>query len=145
MDGLNNLIREQVMNHKYEVVGIDFFPKEKETNEKVYGAIWFDREAVKNDILREPGIDGEMIVLIDDGNPGDGSFRYLFSLIGASGVKWEPNIKVGALYQLVGNMIGGGREGKGTIEFAPLGESTAASLGFLSEFGYDENGQLIKL
>lgn len=146
-DMLNKIFEENAMNQRYLVTGIDFNPKEKEVDNGIFGAIWFDRECVKHDILREPGIDGEMILIRYDPIPDGGNFKCLFSIFGASDVEWQPNINVGAIYQLVGSMIAkDSTKGMGTIQFIDDPDTTpCASLGFLSEFGYDENGQLIKL
>lgn len=115
MEFLNNVIEENRINLRYQVTGIDLNPKEKETNPNVYGAIWFDRECSKKDLLREPGIDGEIIYIINDATPDGANFRYLFSLVGFSGEEWVPDIKIGALYQLVGSLVSEPREGRGTI------------------------------
>lgn len=88
------------------VTKIDLNPKEKKDNDKVFGAIWFDHEVVKGELLREPGIDGEIICILADGFFDGASFRYLFSLVGASTVEWIANIQIGARFTLVGSMIG---------------------------------------
>lgn len=139
MDGLDKILQENQANHRYQVLKVDFNPNEKANDPRVYGAIWFDREAAPKDVLKESGIDGEMILILDKAYDDNAGFRFTFSLIGAAGVEWVPSIEVGSLYQIAGSFIGGVSQGKGKIEFYPIGGASGdivpcASLGFFSEF-----------
>ena len=154
-DYLNKVMQENWEEHRYRVMGLDLNPKEKKDNPKVYGAIWFDRECYKYEILREVTdnpLDAEMIIIVNDGIGDGSSFRYLFSVIGSKIMPFEPELKVGSIFRLAGKIIGDAESGKGKMTFGnphtkgpDPGESASVSLGFFSEFGYDKDGGLIKL
>lgn len=121
---MNDVVNENNLNHKYIMLKIDLDPKEKEENKQVYGAIWFDREAAKNDILREEcfnPLDEKMIVVIDNGIPDGSGFRFLFSVIGSQLLEHIPyedsEFKIGSLYRIVGSMASVPETGTGKIEY----------------------------
>lgn len=121
---MEDVIDENIRNHKYALLKIDLDPKEKEDNKQVYGAIWFDREAANKDILREEchnPLDEKMIVVIDDGIPDGSGFRFLFSVIGSNGMEHLPyedsEFLIGSLYRVVGSMVTVPETGTGKIEF----------------------------
>jgi len=146
-DELRRAMEDNRLNHRYEVLGIKLSPREDDG--RVYGAIWFDRECGKNDILWKPKVegesDGQTILILDDGDPQGPGFRFLFGVTEPGEAKWVEDLQIGDMFQLIGSVIGKASEGRGGIEFPNPGESPGASLGFFSEFGYDKDGGLIKL
>ncbi len=120
---LKEVVDENILNQKYMVLKIDLDPKEKKENKQVYGAIWFDREAAKSEILREEchnPLDEKMIVVIEAGIPDGPGFRFLFSVIGSQGLEllpYESEFLIGSLYRVVGSMESIPETGTGKIEF----------------------------
>lgn len=134
MKSLDKIYDQNIRDQRYLCTGIDLNPKEKETNEKVYGAIWLDREAGINDILMEerpPGEDGKIILLLSEALPYGGSYRFLFGNVTADQNLY---LEVGAIMRIIGSTFAVASEGSGRVESDPSGEAPAVSLGFYSEF-----------
>lgn len=144
MDLLNKVLKKNWEDHRYLVTRIDLDPKEKADNPKVFGAIWFDRETCKDEILREVTenpADAEMILILEDGIGDGSSFRFLFAAMGSNLIPFTPEFKVGSIWRLAGKLMGDAETGKGKITFGnPFcegeepGEAPPVSLGFFSEY-----------